>query len=124
MAHFAQLSADNIVLQVIVVNNEVCLDANGVEREELGVAFCKSLLGEDTVWVQTSYNATTRKHYAGVGYTYDPALEAFIPPQPFSSWSLNEATCQWTAPVPAPEDGREYVWDETALSWTAIDEAD
>jgi len=79
MAHFAQLDENNVVTQVIVVHNNELLD-NGVEREELGVAFCKSLFGADTRWVQTSYNGSIRKHYAGVGYTYDPVADEFVPP--------------------------------------------
>lgn len=81
MAHFAQLDQDNCVLQVIVVNNAVILDDSGVEQESLGIAFCKSLYGEDTEWVQTSYNANFRAFYAGIGYTYDSVKDEFIPPQ-------------------------------------------
>lgn len=79
MAHFAQLDENNVVMQVIVVHNNELLD-NGVEREELGIAFCKSLFGADTRWVQTSYNGNIRKHYAGIGYTYDPVADEFVPP--------------------------------------------
>jgi hypothetical protein len=79
MAHFAQLDENNVVTQVIVVHNNELLD-NGVEYEELGVAFCKSLFGADTRWVQTSYSGSIRKHYAGVGYTYDPVADEFVPP--------------------------------------------
>ena len=80
MAHFAQLDGSGTVLQVIVVNNDDCRDADGVEKEEIGIAFCKSLFGEDTRWVQTSYNASFRGCYAGIGYTYDPVADVFIPP--------------------------------------------
>jgi hypothetical protein len=77
--------------------------------------FLKTLTGHET-WVQTSYNVTFRKNYAGVGYTYDSQRNAFIPPQPFPSWTLVEATCQWAAPVAMPTDGM-YSWDESTISW-------
>jgi hypothetical protein len=115
MAHFAQLDENNVVLQVIVVHNNELLD-NGVESEVKGIAFCQSLF-PGTTWVQTSYNANIRKNYAGIGFTYDSARDAFIPPKPFPSWVLNEATCQWEAPVPYPNDGQQYVWDEATQTW-------
>lgn len=96
MAHFAQLDNNDTVTQVIVVHNNELLD-NGVESEAKGIAFCKSLFGADTRWVQTSYNGNIRKNYAGIGYTYDEAFDAFIPPKPDleGDWVLNEDTCQW-----------------------------
>ena len=115
MAHFAQLT-EQIVTQVIVVANEELLD-NGIESEAKGIAFCQSLFGGD--WKQTSYNGNIRKNYAGIGYTYDESRNAFIPPQPFPSWTLVEATCQWTAPVAMPTDGF-YSWDEATQSWIEI----
>jgi hypothetical protein len=80
MAHFAQINSDNIVEQVIVINNEVIEDENGVEQESIGIAFCKSLFGEDTEWVQTSYNHNFRGRYAGIGFTYDKTTDEFIAP--------------------------------------------
>lgn len=117
MAHFAQLDENNVVLQVIVVNNADNIDKNGVEKEEIGVAFCQSLLGANTSWRQTSYNANMRKNYAGIGFTYDVARDAFIPPKPYASWVLNEQTCRWDAPVPYPQDGKQYQWDESLYNW-------
>ena len=114
MAHFAQVDENNVVLQVIVVNNSELLDAQGAEREELGVAFCQSLFGAETRWVQTSYNANFRKNYAGIGFSYDSVRDAFIAPKPYPSWILNEDTCQWQAPIPYPSDGGSYVWDESS----------
>ena len=113
MAHFAQLNEQNIVTQVIVVANEELLE-NGIESEAKGIAFCQFLLGGD--WKQTSYNKTIRKNYAGIGYAYDGQRDAFIPPQTFPSWTLNEDTCLWDAPVPMPTDGF-YSWDESTTSW-------
>lgn len=117
MAHFAQIDNNNIVTQVIVVANEELLD-NGVESEVKGVAFCQSLFGGN--WKQTSYNGNMRKNYAGIGYTYDSDRDAFIAPQPYSSWILNEDTCRWEAPVPYPTDGKMYSWNEATLSWDEV----
>jgi hypothetical protein len=115
MAHFAQLDSNNVVTQVIVVANSDTADVNGVEKEHIGAAFCEKLLGGN--WKQTSYNGSIRKNYAGVGYTYDPARDAFIPPQPYASWTLIEDTCQWEAPVAMPTDGKVYNWDESTQRW-------
>jgi len=123
MAHFAQLDENNIVTQVIVVSNEDTANEEGVEVESIGTDFCTNLLGG--TWKQTSYNARFRKNYAGMGYTYDETRDAFIPPQPFPSWNLNEDTCQWECPVPRPDDptGR-YYWDEDTVQWVQWVEED
>ena len=115
MAHFAELNADNIVLRVIVVNNAELLDANGREQEAVGVAFCQSLFGGR--WVQTSYNGSFRVRFAGQGYTYDENHDAFIAPKPFPSWFFSENALDWVPPVPHPEDGKRYLWDENTTSW-------
>ena len=120
MAHFAQLDDDNKVLAVVVIANDEIQDANGVEREELGIARCKQLFGDDTTWRQTSYNASFRKNYAGIGYKYDAKLNAFIAPQPYPSWTLDAATCRWVAPKPMPVDGKTYTWNEGLLRWVAL----
>ena len=125
MAHFAQLDENNIVTQVIVVSNEDTSDVNGNEVEEIGVAFCKKLLGADTNWKQTSYNNNFRVRYAGISYTYNEELDAFVPPIPFASWVLNEETADWESPVgPAPalteaevEARSFYRWDEEGGEW-------
>jgi hypothetical protein len=114
MAHFAQLDENNVVIQVIVVANRDTADANGVEKEYIGAAFCERLLGG--TWKQTSYNGNMRKNYAGVGYTYREDIDAFVPPQPYPSWTLDE-NAQWQPPVPYPNDGSLYVWDEATQSW-------
>ena len=122
MAHFAELGENNVVLQVIVVDNKDIKDTFGVEQEEIGIAFCRNLLGG--TWKQTSYNASFRKNYAGVGYTYDSVRDAFLPPKTYPSWILNEDTCQWEAPIPKPDDvdfpNRYYRWQEETLSWIEI----
>jgi len=119
MAHFAQLNEDNIVTQVIVVANQDTTDSDGMENEEVGAAFCANLLGG--TWKQTSYNARIRKNYAGIGYKYDADLDAFIPPQPYASWTLN-ADAQWEAPVAYPTDGGRYIWNEETLTWDNVEE--
>ena len=82
MAHFAQMDTDSIVLEVIVISNEVINDLPFPESEPIGIEFCKSLYGPDTIWLQTSYNGTFRVNYAGIGYSYDANLDAFLPPEP------------------------------------------
>lgn len=119
MAHFAQLNPHNIVQQVVVVANDVLLDQDGVEQEALGAAFCSDLLGG--TWKQTSYNGTIRKNFAATGFSYDEIRDAFLPPRPYVSWTLNEETCQWEAPVPYPSDGNMHRWDEATQSWSLIE---
>lgn len=123
MAHFAELDQNNIVKRVIVVSNSDNSDENGIENEAYGVAFCKRLFGEHTNWKQTSYNNRIRKRYAGIGMLYNEVLDAFIAPQPFPSWSLNEETVEWEAPTPLPELTEEeiasrsfYIWDEESYN--------
>jgi len=118
MAHFAQLNEENLVTQVIVVANQDTADQDGVENEAIGIEFCTNLLGGK--WVQTSYNGNIRKNYAGIGYKYDADLDAFIPPQPFASWTLNNETAQWEAPTPYPTDDKRYTWDEETTSWVEV----
>ena len=124
MAHFAELDSNNVVKQVIVVSNADTSTAQGEEKESIGIAFCERLLGG--TWVKTSYNATIRKNYAGIGFTYDKDRDAFIPPKPYASWVLNESTCLWDAPVALPSDAgtgeppKRYTWDETTTNWVAV----
>jgi hypothetical protein len=117
MAYFAKLGTGNIIETVISVNNSVITDNNGIEQEKLGVDFINKLYNTRDVWKQTSYNRNFRKNYAGIGYTYDEARDAFISPKPFNSWILNETTCQWEAPVAYPEDNNRYIWNESTLTW-------
>ena len=111
MAHFAKLGTGSIVERIEDVSNDVAT------TEQAGIEFLKSLYGNDTVWKQTSYNGNIRKNYAGIGFKYDESRDAFIPPQPYPSWTLNETTCRWEAPVPYPTDGELYVWNETNKTW-------
>lgn len=122
MAHFANLNENNIVLRVIVVNNSTINDLPYPDSEPVGIEFCQSLYGQDTIWKQTSYNANFRKNYASIGHTYDSVLDAFIPPKPYSSWLLNTETCRWESPVPYPDDGKYYRWNEDTQSWLLVEE--
>jgi hypothetical protein len=117
MAHFAKLE-NNIVTQVITVNNIELLDENGKESEIKGIEFCTNLLGG--IWKQTSYNNKIRKNYAGIGYIYDESRDAFILPQPYASWTLDEITCQWKCPVDYPIDDKNYMWDEEKQNWVEV----
>jgi hypothetical protein len=122
MAHFAHIDENNIVTQVIVVEPEVLAQGHW---------------GDPSQWIQTSYNTrggvhygsggmpddqlALRKNYAGVGFTYDPVRDAFIPPRPWNSWLLNEDTCTWGPPVPYPTDGKPYLWNEETVTWKLVE---
>jgi hypothetical protein len=121
MAHFAKLGIDNVVLEVLVVNNVDCMTPQGEEKEEIGVEFLQKLTGHQA-WKQTSYNGTFRKRYAGIGYTYNSELDAFVPPKPYPSWTLDNETASWTPPTPMPTtEGKVYTWNEETLSWDESD---
>ena len=124
MAHYAYLDGNNIVTQVIVGKNE---GEDGIDWEEYYGAVRTSYntrggihYDSETNEPSTDQSKALRKNYAGVGYSYDPARDAFIPPQPFASWILNEDTCLWDSPVPYPEDGDMYTWNEESVSWEKI----
>lgn len=117
MAHFAKLDENNVVTQVIVVANSDTADANGVEKEYIGAAFCERLFGG--TWKQTSYNGKIRKNYAGIGFTYRADIDAFVAPQPYPSWTLDDQA-RWQAPVSMPNDGKMYSWDEATQSWVEV----
>ena len=119
MSHFAEINNDGIVQNVIVAEQDF-IDSGAV--------------GDSSNWIQTSYNTrggihytpnsnepdsgiALRKNYAGVGYTYDKIKDAFIAPQPYLSWLLDDETCQWNAPIPMPDDGQMYDWDESKTNW-------
>lgn len=120
MAHFAKLDNYNLVLEVIVVNNQTIDNLPFPESEPVGISFCKSLYGQDTKWAQTSYNSSFRYNYAGKGYIYDNVADAFIPPKPYPSWLLNTQKYVWQSPVPYPNDGKMYYWDEATQSWVEM----
>jgi hypothetical protein len=120
MAHFAKINVNtNQVVHVSVVDNWNLVDGEGNEVESIGIAYLESVHGSDSnyIWRQTSYNGNLRKNYAGIGMTWDAGRNAFIPPKPFNSWTLNEDTCRWDPPTPMPNDGKMYSWNEETLSW-------
>lgn len=119
MASFAQLDKSNVVSRVIVISNDDAPDPAPQHSEPLGQAFIAAL-GLEGRWVQTSYNGTIRKNFAGIGYTYDEQRDAFIPPQPYPSWLLNENTCLWDAPTPMPHEGM-WTWNEDTQQWEPVD---
>ena len=102
MSHFAEINSDSIVQRVIEAEQDF-INSGAV--------------GDSFNWIQTSYNVNFRKNYAGVGFTYDKVRDAFIPPKPYPSWTLVEATCQWEAPVAPPSDDKIYIWNETDGTW-------
>ncbi len=127
MAHFAKLDNNNKVIAVHCVVNNVIRDTNGIEQEQLGIDFLKSIHGQDNNWKKTSYNTYKgvhtsggtpfRKNYAGIDYIYDENRDAFIPPKPFNSWILNEQTCNWEAPIAKPDSENMYHWNEETQNW-------
>ena len=129
MASFAKIGLNSKVIEVLSVHNNELLDSNGVEQEVNGIDFLTKLTGW-SIWKQTSYNThggvhdnggtPLRKNHASVGYTYDEDRDAFIPPKPFPSWTLNETTCVWEAPVVKPNDGQRYIWNEENQTWDLV----
>lgn len=126
MAYFARLNENNVVVEVLSVNNDVIKDDNGVEQEALGVQFLNNLFSQNYNWKQTSYNHNFRNVYAGIDYRYIPEKDAFIPPQPFPSWTFNEETLQWNSPVAIPFDAENpnitYAWNEEDGVWEQMTE--
>ena len=114
MAHYAFLDDNNVVTEVIVGRDEDDLVEGVTSWED----YYGALRGQTCV--RTSYNSNIRFNYAGIGFTYDEARNAFIPPKPFESWVLDEDTCLWIAPVPMPEDGGDYVWNEESQTWDPV----
>ena len=109
MSHFAELNENNVVLRVLVGDDNLLNEGYDWFVENFGGR-----------WVQTSYNANFRKNFAGIGYTYDEVLDAFVPPRPYKSWTLDEETCAWKAPVAMPQDGKIYNWNESTLTWIEV----
>jgi hypothetical protein len=122
MAHYAEMDTNNTVINVIA----------GINENEQSGGETLYLLSTGNYWKRTSYNTqgdvhsldgtAFRKNYAGIGYTYDKTRDAFIPPQPYPSWLLNEDTCLWEAPIPYPDDDKMYTWDEVTTNWIEVTE--
>ena len=128
MAHFAKLDIFKKVIKVLVVDDKDTQDKNGNEKESIGAKYLHDGFGG--TWVKTSYNTHEgahslggtpfRKNYAAIEYTYDETRDAFIPAKKYASWTLNEDTCLWVAPVAKPDDGQEYEWNEAEASWDLV----
>ena len=128
MAHFVEIDASNIVIKVVVLDDKDTQDESGDEVESIGAKYLSDGFGG--TWKKTSYNtfggvhssgkSPFRKNYAGIGHTYDASKDAFYAPQPFASWTLNEATCQWDAPTAYPDDGKIYEWNEATTAWDEV----
>lgn len=116
MAYFAKLGTGNKVISVVVVSDDVAI------TEQAGVDFLNDLYKTRDVWKQTYMDGSQRKNYAGLGYKYDAQIDAFIPPNPYASWTLNESTCHWYPPVAHPDDGKKYTWNEETISWDEVAE--
>jgi hypothetical protein len=138
MGYFAKIDENNIVVGLATLNNNV-FTLNGVEIDSLGENFLNNFYNINSVWKKTSYNTKGGIHYesenfipsqnqskafrkntAGIGYYYDSIRDAFIPPKPFPSWTLNEESCLWDSPIPYPNDGKMYTWNEDILNWQEI----
>jgi len=130
MASFAKIGLNNKVIEVLSVHNNELLDSNGVEQETNGIDFLTKLTSW-SIWKQTSYNTSAgehtlggtpfRKNHASIGFTYDEDRDAFIPQKPYPSWTLNETTCLWEAPVSKPVNNNYYKWNETDQTWDLIE---
>jgi len=138
MAHFAELDQNNVVTHVVVVSNQDILDENGNESEQKGIEFLKNLYGSDTKWVQTSFNASFRDKYAGIGDTYNAEHDIFvpegfiyseeykrflppIPPQPHALWWYDPDRLKWRPPFPKPWDTYQYEWDDSISNWRQVE---
>ena len=118
MSYFARVSENQIVTEIILLVDDILLDSDGVAQESLGVAFIHSL-SLPGFWLQCSDDGSIRKNFPGIGFTYDADRDAFIPPQPYASWVLDEDTCLWVAPIAYPAEG-DHVWDEQAGDWVEV----
>ena len=130
MAHFVEIDALHRVIKMVVLDDKDTQDTSGNEDESVGAKYLHNGFGG--TWLRTSYNTfggihkldgtPFRKNYAGIGYTYDNGRDAFIPPKPYPSWTLNEDTCHWDAPTAMPDDGKLYDWNEDNETWDLKDE--
>ena len=121
MAHYAFLSMDNIVTEVIVGKDETDTTKNWeLYYQSIKHQVCKRTSYNTVGGIHRNGGTAFRKNYAGIGYTYDSERDAFIPPTPFDSWSLNEDTCLWESPVEYPSDDEAYTWNEETLTWDLV----
>lgn len=120
MAHFAKINNENIVEQIISINDQNCCGGQYPESESCGQEYIASI-GLQGIWKQTSYNNNFRKRYAGIGFKYDSELDIFIGPKPFNTWIFSLEDQDWIAPIPFPQDGQKYYWDDILNNWVLHD---
>lgn len=116
MAHFAEIGLNNKVLRIVVISDNELLDQYGKQQESKGIEYCHNIYGG--VWIQTGKDM--RVNFAGIGYTYDTDLDAFVPPKPYNSWSFSIDTGRWMPPTDKPEDENGYEWNEETQTWDVI----
>jgi hypothetical protein len=121
MAHFAKINTNNIVEKIIAIDNNDCCGKTFPDSEICGQNFIQSL-GLDGTWKQTSYNNSFRKKYAGIGFSYDQNKDIFISPKPFDSWVFDNTEQDWVAPLPFPNDGNKYDWNENDQEWVLLED--
>lgn len=124
MAHFCELDRDNLILQTIVINNDVIDHLAYPESEKPGIEFCQETYGESTIWLQTSINGSFRRCYGQPGYSYMPQYDLFIEPKPDPAWVFDPVTKNWIPPLPYPEDGANYRWNDNYHVWEEIPAGD
>tara|TARA_A100001201_G_scaffold108508_1_gene92818 strand:+ start:1366 stop:1779 length:414 start_codon:yes stop_codon:yes gene_type:complete len=120
MAYYVKLNSSNVVEKIYNIDSDLITDVDGTEKDSLAKEYLNLRYGFHPRWVRTYPDLSQRKNFAAVGYTYDNTRDAFIPPKPHESWTLNETTCLWEAPSAMPDDGKQYDWNEDSQSWTAI----
>ena len=120
MAHFAELGPQNQVLRVIAIRDSDMLDSNGIESEEIGIAYCNEIV-DVSEWKQTSYNGNFRRLYAAIGSVYRDSYDAFMPPPRYRAWTFNETLWDWEPPVPMPFAIGPWEWDSSNNQWTTED---
>ena len=121
MANFARIDKNDIVQSIQVVDNENLLNEHGIEEEDFGIVYLNKIHGVGFTWVQSSLDGSFRKNCAAIGCTYDKVQDAVITIKPHKSWTLNDETCQWEAPVSYPEVVGPYSWNEDTQTWDEIE---
>jgi len=122
MARFAKLNIENKVEKVYHIDDDKITGIDGLVSDSLGVEYLNKTFGFHARWVRTYPKCEHRKNYAGINFKYDYSRDAFIPPKPYDSWTLNETSCLWEAPIAYPDDGQQYTWNEGTGTWDLITE--
>lgn len=122
MAYYARIDNNNVVTYITSISDEKITDENGVEHEHWALSYLYESIPDSKKdrWIRTSTDNNLRKRFASIGSTYNQELDAFIPPKPFDSWSLNTETVSWNSPIPYPTDGKKYTWNEDEQKWDLL----